>query len=108
MMSTDFNSDWSWNPGAFGSAFEDVRVPVAMAGFENGDQTFDTVSLRTVGSRFDNDGESSLGSDSELNGFPSSRETDKYGFIGGAQKYSAESWVSVMRSRLEIQSFFHQ
>ncbi|KAB5567828.1 hypothetical protein PHYPO_G00237310 [Pangasianodon hypophthalmus] len=62
-----------------------------MADVENGDQTLDTVSLRTEGSHFGDDGESSLGSDSELNGFPGSRETDKYGFIGGAQKYSAES-----------------
>ncbi|XP_076845210.1 TBC1 domain family member 10A [Brachyhypopomus gauderio] len=60
-----------------------------MAGFENGGRPDDTVSLRTVGSQFDE--ESSLGSDSEINGFPSSRQTDKYGFIGGAQKYSAES-----------------
>ncbi|XP_036434318.1 TBC1 domain family member 10A [Colossoma macropomum] len=56
---------------------------------ENGRQPADTVSLQTVGSQLDD--ESSLGSDSELNGFPSSRETDKYGFIGGAQKYSADS-----------------
>lgn len=62
-----------------------------MADVENGDQTLDTVSLRTVGSHFGDDGESSLGSDSELNGFPASRETDKYGFIGGAQMYSSES-----------------
>lgn len=64
-----------------------------MADVENGDQTLDTVSLHTVGSHFGDygdDGESSLASDSELNGFPASRETDKYGFIGGAQKYSAE------------------
>ncbi|XP_072538583.1 TBC1 domain family member 10A [Salminus brasiliensis] len=56
---------------------------------ENGRRSADTVSLQTVGSQLDE--ESSLGSDSEVNGFPSSRETDKYGFIGGAQKYSAES-----------------
>ncbi|KAG9270495.1 TBC1 domain family member 10A-like isoform X1 [Astyanax mexicanus] len=56
---------------------------------ENGRMSADTVSLRTVGSHLDE--ESSLGSDSELNGFTSSRDTDKYGFIGGAQKYSAES-----------------
>lgn len=62
-----------------------------MADVENGDQSLDTVSLQTVGSHFGDDEESSLGSDSELNGFPGSRETDKYGFIGGAQKYSAES-----------------
>ncbi|KAG7332055.1 hypothetical protein KOW79_003889 [Hemibagrus wyckioides] len=62
-----------------------------MDDMENGDQTLDTVSLRTEGSHFGDDGESSLGSDSEVNGFPGYRETDKYGFIGGAQKYSAES-----------------
>ncbi|KAK1787092.1 hypothetical protein P4O66_017462 [Electrophorus voltai] len=60
-----------------------------MAGFENGERAADTVSLQTVGSQFDE--ESSLGSDSEMNGYPSSRPTDKYGFIGGAQKYSSES-----------------
>lgn len=64
---------------------------IAMADVENGDRSLDTVSLQTVGSHFGDDEESSLGSDSELNGFPASRETDKYGFIGGAQKYSAES-----------------
>lgn len=32
------------------------------------------------------DDESSLGSDSEINGFTSDRQTDKYGFIGGAQQ----------------------
>ncbi|XP_060737428.1 TBC1 domain family member 10A [Tachysurus vachellii] len=62
-----------------------------MADDENGDQSLDTVSLQTEGSHFGDDGESSLGSDSELNGMPGYRETDKYGFIGGAQKYSAES-----------------
>ena len=60
-----------------------------MARLENGRQSADTVSLQTVGSQLDD--QSSFGSDSEINGFPSSRETDKYGFIGGAQKYSAES-----------------
>lgn len=62
-----------------------------MADDENGDQSLDTVSLQTEGSHFGDDGESSLGSDSEINGMPGYRETDKYGFIGGAQKYSAES-----------------
>ncbi|XP_029509713.1 TBC1 domain family member 10A-like [Oncorhynchus nerka] len=33
----------------------------------------------------------SLGSDSELNGYTSERQTDKYGFIGGAQQYSEQS-----------------
>ncbi|XP_010875816.1 TBC1 domain family member 10A [Esox lucius] len=37
------------------------------------------------------EGESnSFGSDSELNGYTSDRQTDKYGFIGGAQKYSEQ------------------
>ncbi|KAI5622098.1 TBC1 domain family member 10A [Silurus asotus] len=62
-----------------------------MADVENGDQMSDTMSVRTVGSHFGDDGESSFGSDSELNGSPPFGETDKYGFIGGAQKYSAES-----------------
>ncbi|KAK3540399.1 hypothetical protein QTP70_030412, partial [Hemibagrus guttatus] len=66
-------------------------MSVMMADVDNGDQTLDTVSLQTECSHFGDDGESSLGSDSELNGFPGYRETDKYGFIGGAQKYSAES-----------------
>lgn len=66
-----------------------VKLMALLDKLENGRQSADTVSLRTVGSQLDE--ESSLGSDSELNGFASSRETDKYGFIGGAQKYSAES-----------------
>ncbi|CAB1318415.1 unnamed protein product [Coregonus sp. 'balchen'] len=38
------------------------------------------------------DGEvNSFGSDSELNGYTSERQTDKYGFIGGAQQYSEQS-----------------
>lgn len=61
-----------------------------MAQRENGRlSSEDTMSVRTLGSQFD--GESSFGSDSEINGFTSSRQTDKYGFIGGAQQYSAES-----------------
>ncbi|XP_043102849.1 TBC1 domain family member 10A [Puntigrus tetrazona] len=61
-----------------------------MAQRENGRlSSEDTMSVRTLGSQFDE--ESSFGSDSEINGFTSSRQTDKYGFIGGAQQYSAES-----------------
>uniref|UniRef100_A0A673HIA7 TBC1 domain family member 10A-like n=1 Tax=Sinocyclocheilus rhinocerous TaxID=307959 RepID=A0A673HIA7_9TELE len=61
-----------------------------MAQQENGRlSSEDTVSVMTLGSQFDE--ESSFGSDSEINGFTSSRQTDKYGFIGGAQKYSTES-----------------
>ncbi|KAM6954468.1 TBC1 domain family member 10A-like [Aplochiton taeniatus] len=57
---------------------------------ENGRrQSFDTGSIRTINSHMDD--ESSLGSDSEINGFTSERHTDKYGFIGGAQQYSEES-----------------
>ncbi|XP_062398242.1 TBC1 domain family member 10A-like isoform X2 [Sardina pilchardus] len=59
-----------------------------MARIENGRQP-DAVSIHTVGSQFDE--ESSFGSDSEINGFASDRQTDKYGFIGGAQKYSTEN-----------------
>lgn len=44
----------------------------------------DTGSIRTISSSRVDD-ESSLGSDSEVNGF-SDRQTDKYGFIGGAQQ----------------------
>ncbi|XP_056319340.1 uncharacterized protein tbc1d10aa [Danio aesculapii] len=60
-----------------------------MAQLENGRlSSEDTMSVRTLGSQFDE--ESSFGSDSEINGFTSSRQTDKYGFIGGAQQYSTE------------------
>ncbi|KAL1269547.1 hypothetical protein QQF64_031836 [Cirrhinus molitorella] len=61
-----------------------------MAQQENGRlSSEDTMSVRTLGSQFDE--ESSFGSDSEINGFTSSKTVDKYGFIGGAQQYSAES-----------------
>ncbi|XP_026099981.1 TBC1 domain family member 10A [Carassius auratus] len=60
-----------------------------MAQQENGRLFEDTLSVRTLGSQFDE--ESSFGSDSELNGSTSSRQTDKYGFIGGAQQCSSES-----------------
>lgn len=60
-----------------------------MAKTENGRQSIDTRSIRTIGSHVDD--ESSFGSDSEINGFTSERHTDKYGFIGGAQQYSEES-----------------
>ncbi|XDV48722.1 hypothetical protein PO909_018101 [Leuciscus waleckii] len=60
-----------------------------MAQLENGRvSSDDTMSVMTLGSQFDE--ESSFGSDSE-NGFTNSRHIDKYGFIGGAQKYSTES-----------------
>ncbi|XP_076010237.1 TBC1 domain family member 10A-like [Genypterus blacodes] len=62
-----------------------------MANIENGRQSADTVSIRTFSSSSHMDDESSLGSDSEINGFTSERQTDKYGFIGGAQKYTEES-----------------
>ncbi|XP_034548612.1 TBC1 domain family member 10A-like isoform X1 [Notolabrus celidotus] len=58
-----------------------------MAKIENGRQSADTMSIRTVSSTHLDD-ESSLGSDSEINGFTSDRHTDKYGFIGGAQQSS--------------------
>ena len=62
-----------------------------MAKIENGRRdSFDTRSIRTTSSSHIDD-ESSLGSDSEINGFTSDRHTDKYGFIGGAQQYSEES-----------------
>lgn len=61
-----------------------------MAKIENGRQSADTRSIRTISSSHIDD-ESSLGSDSEINGFTSDRQTDKYGFIGGAQQYSEES-----------------
>ncbi|KAF3696024.1 TBC1 domain family member 10A EBP50-PDX interactor of 64 kDa [Channa argus] len=61
-----------------------------MAKIENGRQTVDTRSIRTVSSSHIDD-ESSFGSDSEINGFTSDRAADKYGFIGGAQQYSEDS-----------------
>ncbi|XP_033828803.1 TBC1 domain family member 10A-like [Periophthalmus magnuspinnatus] len=73
-----------------------------MANIENGRQSADTRSIRTVSSSHMDD-ESSLGSDSEINGFTSERQTDKYGFIGGAQQYSEESAqevpIQVIRQR---------
>uniref|UniRef100_A0A8C1QYE0 TBC1 domain family, member 10Aa n=1 Tax=Cyprinus carpio TaxID=7962 RepID=A0A8C1QYE0_CYPCA len=61
-----------------------------MAQQENGRRSSeDTMSVMTLGSQFDE--ESSFGSDSEINGFTSSRQTDKYGFIGGTQQYSTQS-----------------
>uniref|UniRef100_A0A8C4DFZ7 TBC1 domain family, member 10Aa n=1 Tax=Dicentrarchus labrax TaxID=13489 RepID=A0A8C4DFZ7_DICLA len=61
-----------------------------MAKTENGRQSVDTRSIRTISSSHIDD-ESSLGSDSEINGFTSDRQTDKYGFIGGAQQYTEAS-----------------
>lgn len=61
-----------------------------MAKIQNGRQSLDTMSIRTISSSRVDD-ESSLGSDSEINGFTSERQTDKYGFIGGAQQYSEAS-----------------
>ena len=61
-----------------------------MARVENGRQPADTRSIRTVSSSHVDD-ESSLGSDSEINGFTSDRQTDKYGFIGGAQQHTEAS-----------------
>ncbi|XP_026042571.1 TBC1 domain family member 10A isoform X1 [Astatotilapia calliptera] len=57
---------------------------------ENGRRSVDTGSIRTLSSSHIDD-ESSLGSDSEINGFASERQADKYGFIGGAQKYSEDT-----------------
>lgn len=61
-----------------------------MAKTENGRQSVDTGSIRTISSSHIDD-ESSLGSDSEINGFTSDKQTDKYGFIGGAQRYTEAS-----------------
>lgn len=61
-----------------------------MAKIENGLKSADSRSIRTISSSHMDD-ESSLGSDSEINGFTNDRHTDKYGFIGGAQQYSEES-----------------
>ncbi|XP_019717384.1 TBC1 domain family member 10A-like [Hippocampus comes] len=61
-----------------------------MANTENGRRSVDTRSIRTLSSSHIDD-ESSLGSDSEINGFTSDKQTDKYGFIGGAQQYTEES-----------------
>ncbi|XP_072288923.1 TBC1 domain family member 10A-like [Eucyclogobius newberryi] len=73
-----------------------------MANIENGRESVDTRSIRTVSSSHIDD-ESSLGSDSEINGFTSERQTDKYGFIGGAQQFSETSAqdvpIQVIRQR---------
>ncbi|XP_068167554.1 TBC1 domain family member 10A [Antennarius striatus] len=61
-----------------------------MANQENGRGAADTRSVRTVSSSHRDD-DSSLGSDSEVNGFTDDRQTDKYGFIGGAQRYTETS-----------------
>lgn len=55
-----------------------------MAKTENGRQCVDTRSIRTISSSHIDD-DSSLGSDSEVNGFTDT-QADKYGFIGGAQQ----------------------
>lgn len=65
-------------------------VAMMTAQTENGRQSADTRSIRTTSSSH-MDEESSLGSDSEINGFTSERQTDKYGFIGGAQQYTEAS-----------------
>lgn len=56
-----------------------------------------TRSLRGTMENLTDDGEaegnSSFGSDSEVNGYANTgeRQTDKYGFIGGAQQFSGDS-----------------
>ncbi|XP_036383800.1 TBC1 domain family member 10A-like [Megalops cyprinoides] len=59
---------------------------------ENGRQDADSGSLRGTTESLA-DAESSIGSDSEINGFPGNNEMqpDKYGFIGGAQQYTGDS-----------------
>ncbi|XP_077378014.1 TBC1 domain family member 10A-like [Festucalex cinctus] len=73
-----------------------------MANTENGTRPVDTRSIRTVSSSHI-DEESSLGSDSELNGFTNDKQADKYGFIGGAQQYTEASSqdvpIAVLRQR---------
>ncbi|XP_061527387.1 TBC1 domain family member 10A-like [Phycodurus eques] len=61
-----------------------------MANTENGRRPVDTRSIRTISSSQIDD-ESSLGSDSEINGFTTDKQADKYGFIGGAQQYTEAS-----------------
>ncbi|XP_054629162.1 TBC1 domain family member 10A-like [Dunckerocampus dactyliophorus] len=65
-----------------------------MANTENGRHSVDSRSIRTISSSRIDD-ESSLGSDSEINGFTTDRQTDKYGFIGGAQQYTEASALDV-------------
>uniref|UniRef100_A0A3Q3WR21 Rab-GAP TBC domain-containing protein n=1 Tax=Mola mola TaxID=94237 RepID=A0A3Q3WR21_MOLML len=67
-----------------------------MARIENGRQSVDTRSIQTISSSHIDD-ESSLGSDSEINGFTSYRQIDKYGFIGGAQAQDVPT--EVLRQR---------
>ncbi|XP_036384449.1 TBC1 domain family member 10A-like [Megalops cyprinoides] len=58
----------------------------------NGLQSAESRSLRGTRESLADPDNSSLGSDSEINGFANTeRQADKYGFIGGAQKYSGES-----------------
>ncbi|KAJ8408589.1 hypothetical protein AAFF_G00252240 [Aldrovandia affinis] len=57
----------------------------------NGVQAADSRSLHGTTESLSNP-ENSFGSDSEVNGFASTeQETDKYGFIGGAQQCSSDS-----------------
>ncbi|KAI1905024.1 hypothetical protein AGOR_G00011690 [Albula goreensis] len=58
----------------------------------NGLQATDSRNLRGTAESLSNPENNSLGSGSEMNGFTNTeRETDKYGFIGGAQQCSSES-----------------
>lgn len=58
----------------------------------NGLQAADDRSLHGTKDSLSSPADTSFGSDSEINGFASNeKETDKYGFIGGAQQCSSES-----------------
>ncbi|XP_064165051.1 TBC1 domain family member 10A-like [Anguilla rostrata] len=58
----------------------------------NGVQAVDARSFRGTTESLANPEDTSFGSESEVNGFAApERETDKYGFIGGAQQSSSES-----------------
>ncbi|KAJ8414801.1 hypothetical protein AAFF_G00023240 [Aldrovandia affinis] len=56
----------------------------------NGRQVTDYGSLRGTTESLA-DGESSIGSDSEINGSVDEKQPDKYGFIGGAQQHTGDS-----------------
>lgn len=51
----------------------------------------DSQNLRGTNENLSERESSSIGSDSEINGFTTEKQTDKYGFIGGAQQHTEES-----------------
>ncbi|MGH0139741.1 UNVERIFIED_CONTAM: hypothetical protein FKN15_028634 [Acipenser sinensis] len=60
----------------------------------------DSQNLRGTNENLSERESSSIGSDSEINGFTTEKQTDKYGFIGGAQQHTEES-IGVQYSLLK-------